>query len=396
MQQKTFYKTFLEINLDPRKVKQALVDKRLTRIEKDILESYILIRNNQNSEALIRLEALAVSEFPFVEALKNLLIGISLNNNSYFAEAEQAIWKSIPALKSLESHYFLFVGYFNLCIIYNNSRELVRMGEMIEAMELIPFESELQHTRMLRCKFNYYSEMNNIEQAMSVLNAIEPRKSTMPEGDIISQLVFEFMFFVKQKDFGKCSSLLVEMKKFRKFNLTENFNFMKKMLHHLTDGGPIYAYQADFQNTPVLYHQIKVIQAMEEKNENLAREHWNSLVEKNANIYKNNFEYNGVTCLFSLCLEKHQNVFSHPVELKIQEGQTKLDTLIELLSAAKSPLSGPYIYEIIWGEHPVEKQDMNKLLRLIYRAKTERRISIRFRKGTYFIEELKENKKKVS
>jgi len=396
VQQKTFYKLLLDVNLNPSKVKQSLLDKRLTRIEKTIIESYLLIRNNQNNEALNILKGLPPSEFAFVEAQKNLLIGISLNNQSMFTEAEIAIWKSIPTLKTLESQYFLFAAYFNLCFIYFNNRHLSKMNNIIQAMEGIKQESDIQETRLLRCKFIYYSEINETIQAKALLKQIETRKSTMPESDAISHLLLEFSFFVKMEDFVMCEHLLLEMKNFRKYNLTENYNFLKKMLHHLTAGGPIYAYQSDFQYTPILHHQIKVIQSLEEKNLDLAKSHWDALASSNANIYQEHFHYAGGKCLFSLCLAKHTQSIAVPKNLEIKGGVPKVDALISLLTEAGAPLPGPMIYEILWGETPVEKQDMNKLKRLIYRAKNEKQIEIKFHKGTYAIGVDKKSNRKAS
>jgi hypothetical protein len=396
VQQKTFYKILFEINLNPGKIKQCLLDKRMTRTEKNILECYLLIRNNQNKEAFNRLKELPPSEFTFVEAQKDLLIGISLNNQSHFTEAEIAIWKAIPIFQSLESHYFLFVAYFNLCFIYFNTRLLPKMYDMIKAMEELPLESDLQETRILRCKFNYYSELDDIKNAQAILKKISPLKKTMPESDIISHLVFEFMFYVKREDFDRCKDLLLEMKNFRKFNLSENYNFMKKMLSHLIDDGPIYVTNSSFENTPVLYHQIKVIQFMEEKNIDLAKHHWDFLASANSNVYKENFQYTGTKCLFSLCLEKHRESLSVPTEFKIIEGSSKIDALIMLLTEAKAPMSGQLIYEILWGEAPIYKQDMNKLIRMIYRAKNDKQVEILFHKGTYSIKVDKKSNKKIS
>lgn len=384
------------INLNPSKIKPCLMDKRLTTIEKKILESYLLIRNNQNSEALKLLKELAQSELPFVEAQKNLLVGVSLNNQSHFSEAENYICRALPIFKSLGSQYFLFLGHFNLYFIYSNTRNLAKMLETIQEMESIPIDNEFQVIKLLRCQFDYYSEIDDIENSLKILKLIEPKKKAMPESDIISQLVCEFMFFVKQENFEKCSNVLTEMKKFRKFHLTENYNFMKKMLQHLIHGGPIYAYEEEFHEVPILFHQIKVIQSLEEKNINLAKTHWEFLKSSDSQIYQDHFIYGGTKSLFSLCLEKNRKDLSEPIQFEIQLGLSKLDSLIKILHEAKSPLPAPMIYEILWGSPPVDKQDLNKLTRLIYRAKNDKQLDIQFHKGTYSLAADKNIKRKVS
>jgi hypothetical protein len=383
VKQKTFYKTFLEINQNPKKTKQILLDKRLTSTEKKILEGYFLIRDNRNNEALVLLKGLTPSEFEFVEAQRKLFIGVSLNNLSHFSEAEESICEALTIFTKIKSNYFIFLGHFNLYFIYFNTRQLEKMKDTILAMETIPLETDLQEIRKLRCIFNYYSEINDSEKALAILKLLEPRKIAMPESDAISHLVFEFMFYSKDERFDECGRILTEMKKFRKFHLSENFNYMKKLLDHLTHDGPLYAYQEEFSGVPILFHQIKVIQALEEKNLDLARTHWNILKTLHPNMFSDNFIYIGTKCLFSICLEKHHQKLEDPIQFKSEAPMTKIDKLVLLLTKAKAPLPSAYIYEMLWGELPNTKDDMIKLGRLIYRAKLERKINIQFRKGTY-------------
>lgn len=384
MLQKTFYRVLREINENPAMAKKSLSDKRLTVAEKRILESYLLIRSNQNQQAFEVLTAITPTGLPFVDGQKELHLGICLNNLSRFSEAEEVIQKAIPVFQSLECHYFLFMCHFNLCLIYLNSSEPTKMLEMIDRMDEQKLETTLQTIRLLRCKFAYHAENGHSQDARIWLHQLGPLKPSMHESDRISQLLCEFRFFVREQDFNQCHSILNEMKAFRKFQLSENFNFMKKLLEHLTQDTPVYTYQ-EFEAVPLLKHQIGVIKALEESNLPEAQLHWSKLSIIAPELYLDHFQYRGNVCLFSLCLDKH---ISKPQkeQIKTISGKSTLDRLINLLLTSDVPLSKGYIYEYLWHDTPTDKNDLMKLVRIIYRAKKERGINIHSRKGNYFID----------
>lgn len=394
MEQKAFYQALIDINIDPSKTKKCLDDKRPTYAEKRILESYLLIRNNQNKEALDMMRSLAPTGLPFVEAQKDLLIGLSLNNQSMFLDAEASILKAIPVFIYLRSDYFLFMSYFNLSLIYLNTSRFNKMKASIDFMSNLKLETDLQRLRLLRCKFAYFAETDEKEKAEEILLELEAYKLSMPESDCISQLLCEFRFYVRHENFSRCESILNEMKKYRKFNLTENFNFMKKLLGHLTQNTPLYAYQDGFESVPLLKHQISVIRFLEEQDYDASKNHWRELQKIDPEVYLDDFKYTGVKCLFSLCLDKHL-LKKMPDKVEKIEAKSQLEALINLLLHSEKPLPKGYIFEILWGSPPQDKEDLKKLTRLVYRARIEKETEITSRKGTYFIER-KVRKVKVS
>ena len=259
------------------------------------------------------------------------------------------------------------------------------MSSTIKMMESIELISEQQVIKLLRCQFDYQAQVDHIK-ARQVLAEIELKKKEMSEGDIISHLVCEFMFYVQTEEFDNCEEVLNEMKKYRKFNLTENFNFMKKLLSHLKNNEPIYLYGDDFKSFPMLNFQLKVIHSLEEKNIEEARKSWNELHRLYPETYLSDFNFTGAKCLFSLCLNKHRVVHKEVTPIGKSESATLLDSLVELLTLSQAPLTKGHIYEHLWTELPENKDDMKKLTRLISRARSERGIEIQSRKGTYFIE----------
>lgn len=391
MLQKTFYKTLLECSLDPTKAKKCLQDKRLTLAEKKILEAWLMIRSNQNDEAVKYMRALPTSEYEFVEGQRKLVLGHALNNLSHYTEAEKFINESLAHFQNFEVPYSKFQGNLLLFTIYSNRNQTQEMYEKLQVMEKLPVESQVQKIKLLRSQFDYFALVDE-SKARALLTEIEQYKSEMSEGDIVAHLICEFMFFVSLEELDHCELILEQMKSHRKFNFTENFNFMKKALAHLNHNAPIYLYGDDFKAVPILYEQLKVIQCFEENNQLEAKAFWDKLHARFPEIYQANFHYNGQKCLFSLCLKKHLKPAFELITTDRPEFTSKLDLLIDIMTRATTPVTKGQLYECLWGTHPVDKADMVKLTKLISRARSEHGFEIKTRKGTYYVEKIPEKK----
>lgn len=391
MHPKTYYQFLLDFNSNPGKAKESFLDKRLTQTEKKIIEGFFYIRNNQNEEAEALIKSLPPSGIPFVESHKHVIHGIALNNMARFKEAEECLLKSLPGLKELNAHFFVSMAYFNLYLIYANTGQKVQMKAALDELAAVPIEIELQKMRILRCQFDYYAEINDFEQAQNILAQLNPLKDSMPESDIVSHLVCEFIYYIKIEDFSACEKVLGEMKRFRKFNLTENFNYMKKLLDHLIHHAPIYLAVDEMIRTPLLYHEIRVIHALEENNTPQAEQHWDQLAKMSPTIYGPNMEYNGPKSIFSLCLNKY--ALAKPVtSFKINPDRSLLDNLLHILLNAEGPVQKGSLYESLWGNPPESKEDLKKLSRLMSKIRTDKGYEVISRKGSYMIE--KSNSKK--
>lgn len=377
MKEKTFYKILIEFTTSIEKTKRSLSDRRMTKTEKLIIEGHLNIRKNLNLEVLKTFSDSTPSELPFVESQRQLLIGSALNNLSRFAEAEKHILQSLKILETIEAPFFQFYSYHLLFTIYDNLHQPALMLKTIKAMG--PLEkTKRQEAQFLICEFCYEQQVGNVDKAKTYLEQINTRMNDLSEGDIVRQLVNKFIFVVMLSDLKEASSVLAELKTFRNYQLTENYNFMKKMLDHLIDGSPLYVYDHQFQEVPILLHQLKVIQSLEEKNIDQARSHWEKLKAISPQTYGKAFEYYGATCLFSLGLKKHAS----SQETLVLAGETKLDQLHSILQKG-TPVHGSMIHELLWGSVPEEKEDLKKVSRLVSRLKSEKQVTIEFRKGVY-------------
>lgn len=385
MKEKTFYRILIEFTNSIERTKRSLSDRRLTKIEKLIIEGHLHIRKNQNQQVLNLFLESGPSELAFVESQRLLLIGSALNNLSHFIEAKKYILESIKILDKVEAPYFLFYSYQLLFTIYDNLSEPEMMFQTIQAMKPLQ-KTKRQEAQFSMCQFCYDQVIGNIEEAKIHLNDINENLEDMTEGDRVRHLVNTFSFYVMIGELHEADKILTDLKSYRNYQLSENYNFMRKMLDHLIDDAPLYVYDHQFQDIPILFHQLKVIQYLEEKKLPQANQHWEELKKFAPKTYGKAFEYHGPVCLFSLGLNKH----AEPAETKLEvSGETKLDQLYSILTSAQKPVPGAFIYELLWGSEPVEKEDLKKVSRLISRLKSEKNLTIEYRKGAYSLTQLK-------
>lgn len=384
MKCKTFDAIIKELNYHPEKSKRWLEDKRLTMLEKKIISGHMMVRNNQNEEVITELTALGESDIDFVNIHRDLLLGICYNNTSHFKLAEKHLLLASEGLLKLQLYYHLFTARFNLFMLYSNLYRLDEMKSVLTEMEQMRPDGKLSQIRLMRCEFIYADESRDAESGWKWNKKLNTLKPDMAESDLIAHLVSEFMFYIKQDEFDLAQEVLVQMKKHRKFHLSENFNFMKRLMDHHRLGMPIYAYDREFKNIPLLFHQLKVIQAFESQEKETAQFHWQELQKIAPEIHGPDFVFTGGKGLFAICLEKYLHQ-EKPVELTEVSDGSKAEIFFQLMTKAQGPLQKGLVYEILWGTSPEDKDDYKRLTRLVSKVRDRYGIDIQTRKGTYFL-----------
>lgn len=387
MKQKAFYQILQDIRQSPNKANRYLLDRRLTDLERKIIEAHLLIRKNQNEEVLKLLQDKKKSEMTFVESQRLLVLGLASINLSRFMEARDYIEQSISLIRACEAPYSLSSALFNLFLVYFCISDLEEMDSVIKKLEQRPNHSLIEEIRLLRCKFMYSIALKDTQACTEMLAKIAPYKPQMVESDLSSHLVIEFYFFIQLEDFQRAYETIDQLKKQRTFYLSENFKFMKTLLDNLTKDSPLYAYEKDFQSTPLLLYQIKVIQALEINDLISADIYWKKLQQIVPSAYSENFQYLGQKCLFSLCLDKHRPS-KKQVHFLPTDSVSKIDKLYAILQEADRPLSKEVIYELIWDEPIQNKSDLSKLTQLAAALRARKNIEIISKKGTYSLASL--------
>lgn len=385
MKCKTFDAYIKEIIFHPERSKKWLADKRLTSQEKKILQGYMLIRDNQSSQVVAELLDSPISDIDFVNFHRELLLGISFNNTGNFIKAEKYLMSAIASFEKNGLNYHLFTAYVNLVNLYSNIGKIKEMGEVVHKMEALRPEGRLAQTRLLRCQFIYACDSNDNQAARILITKIAKINSEMSESDQINHLLCVFMFFVKNEELENAKQTLEQMKKHRKFLVSENFIFMKKLLSHLMEDATIYAYEREFSTLPNLFHQLKVIEHLQGEEIDEAQKHWSKLSQIDPLQHQNNFKYTGEKCLFSLCLSKHEKR-EKKIHLKVHSGDApQTQVVFEILQNLQAPIKKGQLYELIWGESPEDKEDLVRLSNLISKVRATYQVTIVSRKGTYLL-----------
>lgn len=385
---KTFIQALTVISLDVEKGKRFFNDKRLTQAEKTILKCFLYLRDNNSQLVIDTLTDLSTAD-PVVESQKCLFLGIAYNNQTDYLNAISNLESSWKLLQGQGAPQLEFVTINNLFIVHVNLRDEKGMKVNLERLQKMKAYSHNSKVSILRAEFNYYSITNQFENAAKSLEKIEHEKAEMIESQVTSYLVDKFKFYVKTENFDCCQDTINEMKSYRKFQLTSNYNYMKLLLENLVKNKTLYVKDSDFKDSPVLFYEIKVIQMLEESNIPKAQEYWQKLTENSPDLYGKEFlNFKGDKCLFSLCLAKHANVVNVLNLKKLELPTSKMDALLKLLQEAKAPLHQQFLYEILWEEIPENKSDVSKLTQMVSALRMKTGLNIKVKKSCYYIDKV--------
>ncbi len=382
MKLKTFIHALQLLSLDPVKAKSYLDDKRLSNKEKIILQSYFYLRDNELEKVIESLDGIGESSDKVLEGQRQLLLGLTANNQSHFVEAYEHINLSLRLLKDQNLNYFEYLGLYNQFIIAFNMKDQKRMQNVLFSLEKIPVEKESDRIMILRCYLNYYTFINQFGEAHKIIHKIHKICPKLTESDEISYLIDKLNLSVKEENFSESLKILGRMKKFRKFHLTENYNFIKILLNNIIHDEPIYFSHDQFIRIPLLNFQMQTIRALEEGKQDEAQQNWTKLNELNPDIYGENFNYQGDKTLFSIAFHKHLSKIKK-TDIPLEQDSSQHNKILKLLQEANNPINRDIIYFAVYGKKAENKDDYLRLSKVIYRLKKKLNLELSFKKGCY-------------
>lgn len=389
---KTFDSYIKELIYYPKRAPKWLSDKRLTQLEKRILQGHLLIRENKNAKVIEELKNVSKIDIDFVKDHYHLLLGICYNNTGNYSQSERLLILATKGFEERSEYYHLFTSLFNLLMIYSNRGKVPEMATTLKRMEEICPDATITQIRLLRCQFVYAVDSNDKVTANKLIDKINKVKSDFSESDLGEHFICEFMFHIKHEKFDKAQSIIEEMKKYRNYTSTDNFNFMKELLAHLRVDKTLYVYDREFPNKSVLYQQMKVIEAMQSSHQEEAQKWWKELQLGDSHLYGDNFHYRGEKCLFSLCLDKHLKKEKTPDSFKLIKGdRPKIEVVYDILKS-EIPVRKELLYELVYGETAEAKEDFIKLANLVSKVRSHYGLTIQLRKGAYILENSKKER----
>jgi tetratricopeptide (TPR) repeat protein len=377
-----FIEALHAFHTDFRKTKKYLKDNRLTQVEKKILECWLMLRDRDLNEILAVIPNLVVDYDDLVSSQRNLIWGLAYNNRNEYNKALPLVQKALQEIMPYEVPRLEFNVVNTLFIVYLNLKDEHGMKSSLDHLEKISPENVKQEICLLQCQYSYNAFIGRMNEAGKILDMIEHLSLEMSEIQLIAHQINRFMFYAKLEDFNGCESALKNMKRFRKFQASANFIYMRLFLDHLYKNKPIYVYPRDFDGHPFLFYQIKVIQSFEAADLKEAMKYWKLLTELAPHTFKDHFEYLGDKCVFSLALDKYRS------KLEQNTGPTDIDgnkeeVLLSILKNSKLPVRKDDLYKKIWGIELVDKADAAKLQKLVSRVRQKFGVDIQFKKECY-------------
>ena len=380
----TIYKAFQEAltyaNSDSFRMKKFMKDKRLNFDEKKIIQGYIFLRETRFNEILESIGPITAMQ-PWVCAHRSLLLGITFNNKCDPTTAVSHLLLALSEFENIQDPIYLFSCHYNLFCSYLNLNEPSAMGLHLDGMEQFRYTLPHYGDIILRCKFNLLITSQQTMKAFDVLHLLQNRFEGLNQNQKINFLIDKFCFYLSLNRLKDAFEILEEMKSYKAFALSANFKFMRTFLSFLMDGKAFYIYEKDFKEFPLLYRQAMVLSLLDQNDIAKAQAFWQQLQTFSPTVYKEDFEYNGVQCLFSRCLEKlTPDQASRPV---IESSENRQEQLRFFFESANGPVSKEALYEAIWGVPASTKDDFTKLSQLIFRVNKKYHIEIRSKKGNY-------------
>jgi hypothetical protein len=361
-----------------------LADFDFGQTERKILTAYLKLKTSDFNWIFQNLESLKVGS-DFVDGARCLVMGIGKNNSGDPLEA--LAWLEQAHVRLLSSTPIIrFLVLYNRFVAYQNLSEKEKLEDLFLESQKFDFADNPQFkTRQLRVRFNYDSIRGNVTSARQALEDLQALEGSMDEFQKLAWIIDKIRFFAAQEDYSSCQLEIEKLKRIRSFYLSADYNFIKAILGCLQANKPLYLYERDFATIPILAHQLGVLLGLEKKDLAEAGKSWAKLQELSSSVYREDFQYEGETCLFSLCLGKLLMGCKPKVSLSSGELISKEERLFTLLKEHPHGLSKSQLHHLLWGAEPTSKADLGKLSKLVERVKLKFGVEVKSRKGTYIL-----------
>ncbi|MFZ4713837.1 MAG: hypothetical protein ACOYL6_09010 [Bacteriovoracaceae bacterium] len=382
----SFYKAFQEAltyaNSDAFKLNKFLQDKRLTQGEKKIIEGYSFLRECKFNEILDLMDEITTNEI-WVSAHKNLLTGITYNNKADCYKAISFLKKALEDFTVIQDPIYLFSCHYNLFYTYLNLKMFDQLPIELDNMDQYKHVEEHYPFVIMRSRFNLMISLERYKEATSIMNLLDRSFDQLHQGLKANYLIDKFTFLVATNKLEKANAIISELKKYRAFYLTANYKFMRSLMDYVLEDKRLYLYDKDFQGTPILHQQVKVILYLDQNDQFSAAKAWRVLQQMNPNVYQGNFDYKGNPCLFSLALKKVPHLKEKKFNVVMSKDKEKM--IKNLFHDETVIISKEELYMCIWGVEAESKENFSKLAQLIYRTNKRFSLNIKSKKGNFLL-----------
>lgn len=367
-----FYKILRLLNENQRKFEYVMKSSSLSFNEKKITKNLLLYKKGKSHLVLEHLRDIEFSE-PYLEALREYIVGMAHNHNSNFKFGHEHLEKSVFMFEKLGEEEFIFYPLITLAFNSINRSNLSLAQIYIKKIEVIDLKYKYDQLQRAQAQAYFYEMKGQDQKAKSVLikslDNLGKYKKTLEPNFLLLLIMVEF----KLSNMDNCFLYLERYKASKGFRVRENYKFMKLILNYLASDEPMYVYDKDFENTPELKDQLSIINLLTRSDEDEAIHRWNKLRAHNPKLYGENFSYSGRKCMFSEALLKAKSCLIPELNIDLEHFKmcrTKLKKLDYLFSCSQGRISKSLIIKHLWNEEYSEVVQ-NRLWQLLKRYKKE-------------------------
>ncbi len=357
----------------------------LGRNEKKLLKAFYLFKKNKK-EACLSLLASPMANEPFLEAVRYYLIGLTYNQFCHYVYAAENLQKSIAIFQRIKNQNFIFNPLCLLVMVCGNRRDLKNMAKYLDQIQTIDLSQQSRHMQLQvnYAQLFYFVLTDKIEKARIIFDKAESCR--WPEYKVFKPyfLVQIFMLQVKLDLLEDCYITLGKYKACSTPGVKANYQFMKSLLDHLVHAKPLYVYATDYHEFPELFQQLEVIKQLSVGNITEASKKWYLLQKHNPVLYRDNFQFIGDKCLFSISLQRYEHYFKAraSVDSTLPAHLSKIELLHHLFSNTSRPLSQDELIEVIYAG-PSDEKAKARLRKLISNYAKKYSAEIRSHQSTY-------------
>ncbi len=381
---KAFTEALHFLSEDPKKSKKYLSDKRPSQQEKKIIQAGLLLRDNKFQTVIDTLSTFKSVDL-FVESQRLLMIGIAYNNRADYKNGISKLEESYRIGIGVRPHQREFVTLYSLFISYVNTQNIEKLGEVLLSLKQIGSVGVTESIGLALCSFQFHLLSGELELAQEQCDDLSGLVKKMNEHQAIFYFLARMNLNLQAGNIESARECFTSLKIYRKYRTSSNFNFMKLLFEYLKNGKALYVKEQEFKDSPELIEQISIIKAITEDRADLATKSWLKLQKLNPKIYGNPFEFLGKENLFSTALKKSLQGFRLDKNLSEASGSNHEEKLINLLKNNNGPLSKEVIFEYIYKNKIIDKNDLLKLSRLVYKVKANYQVDIKTAKGCYVL-----------
>lgn len=386
LKHKAFIAALYLINSESKKAKQFLSDKRLTFQERTLISCFLALRDFENQEVINILEKMNCPD-PLVESQKNYCIGAAYNNLTKFKESASYLMLSIEG-NHFQGGEILKLGAMGLLFtVFLNTNDIGGMEHVLNSMKSIKKQDKTTILHFKSCEFSLAVQKQEFIKAQKMIDYLEIHFEEMNEHKRMAYLYDLFELHLFKDDFISAQKALDRIKLFKKYKNPVHTKYMQNVLRFLQHGTPLYLYEREFSEYPLLLNQLLCLQGLERGDEELSLKAWNNLRQLDPQSTKTPYDYSGPANLFSRALKVLNPKVNEKVivDAEFKPGMLKEEKLFYLLNHSQSPLPKELIYTKLWNEKINSKDDLVKLAKVVQRTKQRYSVEIKSIKGAYII-----------